>query len=507
MSRIVVSEKDYEYTEMVASSTQQCLRSSPVMILSSPTKRPRRSARLAAHTATLETPSPISNLPADLLVLILGFHAPKSDSYYRWTWMHRMSCVCPYWKMITHLYFKPNHLYLDFLYYSDPEKERQLYDDAPHEALDELSLSDRIPFLESFLTDPNATKGITFVMLNNGLPYDMNAVLNESIQSLLRCLFCTPGILTDLTKLAILCIDHLFTEQIAFGLIHSGTVLQQLAIAHPRLDYVYLDGCFPWSLKISPAQWTTVCSRLNLKTLILGGASFLTDDHLKASAAHLEKVSFLCLDHCGTRGSSARSRISDAGLLSLAKHCTNVQHLALKTMHNITELGLEALLRNNPNIEGLDLESSHNMTIRASTVIRQCTPRLKHLKVLHSDWFTDEALAELLSERSTARSNSIKVVACRELVHLNIRCTPVTPSGLRHVLATHLLSSSAAIDIGYSTDDLNDATLIRPGLKYAALEQLVDADDLETLRSTVEARKAELLCLSQDYNITFATKV
>ena len=68
------------------------------------------------------------------------------------------------------------------------------------------------------------------------------------------------------------------------------------------------------------------------------------------------------------------------------------------------------------------------------------------------------------------------------------------------------LKSIAAIDIGYSSEDLRDATLMRPGLKYAILAQLVDAEDLDVIRSTVEARKAEWLCLSQDYGIEFSTK-
>jgi F-box-like len=469
--------------------------------MQSPAKRLRRSLRLAANLASQENPSPISNLPTELLIHILSFNAPTLETYYRWTWMDRMAQVCTEWNTVAQDHFKPKTLYLEFLYYSDPNKEAILYEDEEHDELDDMSWEERIPFLESFLTCPGRTDGIYFVMLNNTMPYDADAIENETIQTMVRRLFCTPGILPDLAKLALLCNDHECTDQIVFGLIDSGTTFKRLATAHPKLDYLYLDGCFPWSMKISPAQWAAVCSTLGLETLILGGATFLTDSHLEACATHLANVHFLCLDSCGCRGPGDEpSKVTDKGLVSLSKHCNNLHNLALKTMHNITEIGLEALLRANPNIEGLDLESSHNMTVRASTVIRQYAPKLTHLKVLHSDWFTDEALTELVGESTSTTAT------CSELVDLNIRCTQVTPSGLRHVLATNVLKANAAIDIGYSSEDLKDATLMRPGLEYATLAQLVNAEDLEILRSTVEARKAEWLCLSLDYGIIFSTR-
>jgi len=468
-----------------------------------PWKRPRRSLRIAALRASHENPSPISTLPTELLANILSFNAPKSESYYRWTWMDRMSKVCLHWSAVADLFFKPQHLYLDFIYYHDLEKEHLLYEFATHEQIDELSIEDRVPFLESFLTESSKSAGVEFIMLNNGMPYDIGAVENVAVQALVRRIFCTPGVFSDLSKLAILCIDHLSSETIAFPWIDSGTTLKRIAMAHPKLDYIYLDGCFPWALKISPMQWKFVCSHLDLDTLILGGATFLTDAHLEACAEHLEKLNFLCLDSCGTRRPNGRFHITDSGLISLSKHCTSLKHLALKTMHNITENGLEALLRANPNITGLDLESSHSMSIQASTIIRKYAQKLTHIKVLHSDWFTDEALNELVVgdiQRQT------KLTGTSDLVLLNIRGTQVSPSGLRQVLASNVLKSIAAIDIGYSSEDLRDATLMRPGLKYAILAQLVDAEDLDVIRSTVEARKAEWLCLSQDYGIEFSTK-
>lgn len=424
------------------------------------------------------------------------------ESYYRWTWMDRMAQVCTEWNKVAYDHFKPKTLSWEFLFYSDPHKEAYLYNDEEHDELDHLYLEDRVPFLESFLTRPGRTDGIYFVMLNNTMPYDVDAIENKAIQNMVRRLFCTPGIFPDLTKLALLFNDdNEYADQNGFRLIDSGTTFKRLATAHPKLDYVYLDGCFPLSMKISPAQWAAVCSTLGLETLILGGATFLTDSHLEACAKHLAKVHFLCLDSCGCKGPfDEPSKVTDKGLVSLSNHCHNLQNLALKTMHKVTEVGLEALLRANPNIKGLDLESSHSMTIRASTVIRQYAPKLTHLKVLHSDWFTDEALTELVGQSTSTTAT------CSELIDLNIRCTQVTPSGLRHVLAANVLKADAAIDIGYSSEDLKDATLMRPGLEYATLAQVVNAEDLEILRSTVEARKAEWLCLSLDYGIIFSTR-
>ncbi len=141
--------------------------------------------------------------------------------------------------------------------------------------------------------------------------------------------------------------------------------LNKIALAQPMLTRLVLGAC---NAVTEDAFSAAIATLPHLTHLSMSGCNLLSDGALSSIASHLPSLRHLLLTEC--------SNISDAGLFAM-EQCTNLTHLTLHPMENVTCAGLKTLCDYCDSLEYLCLVKCPAATASTITSMLACCLNIK----------------------------------------------------------------------------------------------------------------------------------
>eukprot|EP00899_Mesostigma_viride_P021803 jgi/Mesvir1/29624/Mv21476-RA.1 len=274
------------------------------------------------------------------------------------------------------------------------------------------------------------------------------------------------------------------------------------------------------------------CRRL--RSLNLAGCKDVDDITLAVMASSCRELEVLDVSHCSVTdesiivvanycprllelGASARRSVTDASLKQLAQCCRRLQRLTVDCTE-VTDAGIIAIARRCTDLRLLDVSHCLGVTDASLMMLAEWCPALEYLGVCELQGVTDAGIIAVAKACSTLRGldvncsevgtdAGIRAVAdhCNQLEYLDLKFVRITASALMEVVRK--CPRLRHLDMGSGPSNMDDQIILElaarcKGLRHLSLSYCPDVTDAGIVALGGECHQLESLHVGNCERVT-----